>query len=96
MEIWQVDSEKSGLEKAFCCIGSNARDFAKFGLLINHEGKYNQQQLIPSSFIQKITTPRFENSPQYGYGYWLDNYKGKKSDLYARDIRPIHHFYPRR
>ena len=76
--IWQVDSEESGLEKAYCCIGSNARDFARFGLLVNHQGRFQGQQILAPSFINKITTARFSESPQYGYGYWLSDYKGKK------------------
>ena len=76
--LWQVDSEESGLEKAYCCIGSNARDFGRFGMMINHQGAFKGTQILPTSFIDKITTPRFNASPQYGYGYWLANYKGKK------------------
>ena len=29
--LWQIDSKKSGMEKAYCCIASTARDFARFG-----------------------------------------------------------------
>ncbi len=83
--VWQVDSEQSGLEKAYCCIGSNARDFARFGLMINHQGVFQGQQILPASFIRTITTARFETSPQYGYGYWLSSYKGKKVS-YMRGI----------
>ena len=29
--LWQLDSEKSGMEKVYCCFASNAKDFARFG-----------------------------------------------------------------
>ncbi|WP_121666003.1 serine hydrolase domain-containing protein [Mesonia aquimarina] len=76
--LWQLDSKKSGLEKAYCCIASNARDFAKFGKLYSHFGNWNGKQLLDSSFVKKSIEPRFKESPQYGYGFWLSNFKNKK------------------
>ncbi|WP_459210406.1 serine hydrolase domain-containing protein [Aquimarina rhabdastrellae] len=76
--LWQLDSEENGLEKAYCCISSNARDFARFGSMINHEGSFNGKEILPASFIKKITTNRFEDSPEYGYGLWLSDHLGKK------------------
>ncbi|MCQ0111500.1 CubicO group peptidase, beta-lactamase class C family [Zhouia amylolytica] len=74
---WQLDSEEDGLEKAYCCIASNARDFARFGKLYKDFGKWNGQQILDSSFVVKSITPRFENDWMYGYGFWLLPYKGK-------------------
>lgn len=75
--LWQLDSEESGLEKAYCCIASNARDFARFGKLFKNYGRWNNLQLLDSSFVVKATRPRFKDSPQYGYGFWLSTYKDK-------------------
>lgn len=76
--LWQVDSEEFGLEKAYCCIASNARDFARFGKLYRDYGKWNGKQILDSVFIAKSITPRFKESPEYGYGWWLlQDYKGK-------------------
>jgi CubicO group peptidase (beta-lactamase class C family) len=74
--FWQTDHE-GGIVKAYCCFASNARDFARFGKLYKQHGKWNGQQIIDSAFIAKSTTPRFEASPEYGYGWWLSNYKNK-------------------
>ncbi|WP_159022027.1 serine hydrolase [Formosa sp. L2A11] len=71
--LWQVDSEQHGLEKAYCCIASNARDFARFGRLYKDHGKWDGEQILDSAFVQKSITPRFPESPQYGYGWWLKN-----------------------
>ncbi|QKX04847.1 serine hydrolase [Aquimarina sp. TRL1] len=76
--LWQLDSEENGMEKAYCCISSNARDFAKFGVLMNHEGMFNGRQIIPKEFVDIATNPRFGNGTPYGYGYWLSNHMGKK------------------
>ncbi|AWH84510.1 serine hydrolase [Flavobacterium album] len=75
--LWQLDHE-GGIEKAYCCIGSNARDFARFGKLFEHMGNWNGNQIIDSAAVKKMITPRFPASPQYGYGVWLNDYLGKK------------------
>ena len=75
--FWQLDSEKHSLVKAYCCFASNARDFARFGKLYKDFGKFNGQQLLDSAFVAKSVTPRFEGAP-YGYGFWLNEFQGKK------------------
>lgn len=76
--LWQLDHAPDGIEKAYCCIASNARDFARFGKLYLQNGKWNEKQLLDSTFVAKSITPRFPESPEYGYGWWLHNYLGKK------------------
>lgn len=76
--LWQLDHEPDGIEKAYCCIASNARDFARFGKLYKQNGKWNGQQILDSTFVKKCITPRFESSPQYGYGWWMHTIKGKE------------------
>jgi len=44
--LWQIDGRKNRMEKAFCCIASNARDFAKFGKLYKDFGKWNGKVLL--------------------------------------------------
>lgn len=75
--LWQTD-RKDGAVKAYCCIASNARDFARFGKLYEHFGNWNGQQLIDSSFVAKSIVPRFKDAPQYGYGFWLSEFEGKQ------------------
>ena len=76
--LWQLDSEENGMEKAYCCFASNAKDFARFGKLYKNNGKWNNKILLDSTFISKATKPVFDASPYYGYGWWLYNYNGKK------------------
>lgn len=75
---WQVDDAEHRLAKMYCCIASNARDFARFGTLFKNFGNFNGEQLLDSTFVAKAVQPRFENSPQYGYGFWLSNHLDKK------------------
>jgi CubicO group peptidase (beta-lactamase class C family) len=75
--LWQLDSEEHDLVKAYCCIASNAKDFARFGKLYKDYGKWNGKQLLDSAFVAKSITPRFKESPEYGYGWWLKKHIGK-------------------
>ena len=74
--LWELDSEKNGMEKAYCCFATNARDFARFGKLYKNNGRWNNTQILDSTFIAKSIQPRFKASPEYGYGWWLETYKG--------------------
>jgi len=76
--LWQVDDDDNELVKAYCCLGSNARDFARFGKLYKNYGKWNGRQILDSVFVAKSIKPRFVESPEYGYGFWLSDFLGKK------------------
>lgn len=75
---WQLDSEEFGLEKAYCCIASNVRNFARFGKLYKDLGKWNGEQILDANFVEKSIRPRFEDGENYGYGFWLSNYMNKE------------------
>ena len=83
--LWQIDSQENEMEKAYCCISSNARNFAKFGKLFINNGEWNNKQLLDSSYIAMASKPRFKETPYYGYGFWLSDYKDKEI-FYMRGI----------
>jgi CubicO group peptidase (beta-lactamase class C family) len=56
---WSLD-HKEGMEKAYCCFNSNARDFARLGQLILNKGSWNGVQVIDSNYIKAATTPATE------------------------------------
>jgi len=76
--LWQLDDAENRLPKTYCCIASNARDFARFGKLYKDFGKWNGQQLLDSTFVATSIRPRFAGSPEYGYGFWLSNFMDKE------------------
>lgn len=76
--LWQVDSEAHDLVKAYCCIASNAKDFARYGKLFKDHGRWNGKQILDSAFVAKSIKPRFSDDPEYGYGWWLiQDYHGR-------------------
>lgn len=80
--LWMLDHE-NGMEKAYCCFNSNARDFARWGQLILNNGSWNEKQLISSEYIQQATIPASylideddQNVDYYGFQWWIIDYKG--------------------
>ncbi|RMB59108.1 class C beta-lactamase-related serine hydrolase [Dokdonia sinensis] len=76
--LWQLDDEDNRLAKTYCCIASNARDFARFGKLYKDHGKWNGTQLLDSTFVVRSIRPRFPADDDYGYGFWLSNHRNKE------------------
>ena len=88
--LWTL-SENDKKEKDYCCFYSNARDFAKIGLLLLDSGKVNKEQIIDSTFFANSIKP--VNLPDdygktidyYGYQIWLNKYNNR-TYYYARGI----------
>jgi CubicO group peptidase (beta-lactamase class C family) len=81
--LWNTDT-KGGDEKAFCCINSNARDFARIGKLYMNFGNWNGEQIIDSNYVLQATSAADlldqdgNKNTNYGYQFWLTNYKELK------------------
>ena len=79
--LWNTDT-KRGDEKAFCCINSNARDFARFGKLYMNQGNWNGTQLLDSNYVKEATSVSNlldedgNKNVNYGYQFWIANRKG--------------------
>jgi len=73
--LWSLSG---GIEKSFCCIYSNIRNFAKFGQLLLQKGNWNGVQLLDSAFVERMNTPCDDaflpdEPKKYGYSIWIDN-----------------------
>ena len=75
--LWSLD-HKDGMEKAYCCFNSNARDFARIGQLILDNGRWKGQHIISEQYVIDATTPdnnliykeHNEINRHYGYQFW--------------------------
>lgn len=86
--FWSVDRE-DGVEKAYCCINTNALDFARLGKLYINYGKWNGQQLIDSAYVAASVSPAVyeqETATHYGYMWWLYDQIPGEQIYYARGI----------
>ncbi|MFN6943640.1 MAG: serine hydrolase domain-containing protein [Cytophagaceae bacterium] len=91
---WSLD-EEGGMEKAYCCLNSNARDFARIAKLFMQKGNWNGNQLIDSAYVEKslraanLEDPNMpgEQINYYGFQWWLiPDYKKLGDVFYARGI----------
>jgi CubicO group peptidase (beta-lactamase class C family) len=87
--LWSTD-KAGGHAKAYCCVSSNARDFARIGQLMLDSGRWKGVEIIDPAYYSASITPSLipdeEGKPcdYYGYQWWLrPNYPGV---FYARGI----------
>ncbi|SEG10137.1 serine hydrolase domain-containing protein [Algoriphagus boritolerans] len=77
--FWQ----KSGLNTVFY---SDARSFARFGLLLLGKGKWDGNQIWSGDYFDEMTESSQNSNPSYGYLTWLN---GKSSYLLPELKSPI-------
>lgn len=65
---WHTDQQ--GMELAYCCISTNARNYAKLGLLMLANGKWQEKSIVPRAFVQQMIRPA--GQPYYGLSTWLE------------------------
>ena len=70
---WSLDRPRAqgGMEMAYCCVHSRARDMLRIGQLLLQNGQWNGQQLLPANFVQNITQPN-GYVRYYGHSLWTD------------------------
>lgn len=87
---WSLD-RIDGIEKAYCCFNSNARDFARIGQLYLDSGRWKGNQIIPEEYVlasvkpADILKPNGEKNEIYGYQWWTMKHSGYDV-FYARGI----------
>lgn len=91
--LWSLDKE-GGIEKAYCCFNSNARDFARLGRLILNRGQWNGEQLVSKAYLDETLQPtlyladaELDGIPtqRYGYLWWFTTHRDHKV-IFARGI----------
>lgn len=87
--LWSLDSE-NGSEKAFCCLYSTTRDYARLGQLILNGGTWGADTIISNSMLEEITTNYMldgnRENHRYGLHYWILKDPSQKV-IYARGIK---------
>jgi CubicO group peptidase (beta-lactamase class C family) len=86
---WSL-ARKGGAEKAYCCLYSNARDFARLGKLYLDSGRWRGRQIVPEAWVLESIKPApvldgGAPNKQYGYHWWLGEAAGRPY-FYARGI----------
>jgi CubicO group peptidase (beta-lactamase class C family) len=90
---WLID--RSGQESTYCCLNAVLRDWARFGLLLAHDGNWRGRQIIPASWVTDATTVAAHTphlrpgtaTPFFGYGYQTWILPGERRMFSLRGIR---------
>lgn len=71
---WSLDSERSGFEKMESGLNATARDYARFGLLLLHHGRWKGDQVVSQGWVRDATAAQTTTpyAKPYGYFWWLD------------------------
>ncbi|WBY03612.1 serine hydrolase [Ramlibacter tataouinensis] len=70
---WSLDHprEDGGMELAYCCLHTSARNMARLAQLLLQGGQWNGQPVLPADFVQRMTTSNGKVA-HYGHGLWMD------------------------
>ena len=79
-----VETDMSGnyIGSSYCW--ATTRDWAKFGLLYLHNGKWNNEQIFDPSWVKYVTTATPTSKGNYGGHFWLN--KGNKFPNTPKDM----------
>jgi CubicO group peptidase (beta-lactamase class C family) len=73
---WSLDSKRSGFEKMESGLNARAVDYARYGLLLLHDGEWNGRRIVSKAWVRAATGADKTTDPAYYYGYryfwWLD------------------------
>lgn len=65
------DTDPSGEALGFCCVVARLRDWARLGLMLAHDGRWNGRQVVSRPWVHESTTPARGLNAPYGYQIWL-------------------------
>ena len=79
---WSLDSETSGFEKMESGVNARARDFARFGALLLHEGAWNGRRIVSRAWAREATRADARGDPAafYQYHWWVAPQAGADRD----------------
>ena len=71
---WSLDSESSGFEKMESGLNATPVDFARFGQLFLHGGRWNDTRLVSEDWVRAATGADVRTDPasHYQYFWWVD------------------------
>ena len=71
--FWNTDNNnKTGIEKAFCCLNATTHDFAKLGRLFLNNGNWNGRQILSAQWVRDATQPDTTEAGKFNFQYnWI-------------------------
>jgi CubicO group peptidase (beta-lactamase class C family) len=89
---WLIDY--SGQEATYCCLNAVLRDYARLALLLAHDGRLGERQIIPKAWLLAATIVPADNwhlkpyaaTSYFGYGYQTWIFPGKRRMFALRGL----------
>ena len=75
---------------------ATARDYARFGLLFENDGVFNEERILPEAWVKYTTTVASASKGIYGSFFWLNRGRSLPSvpeDMFACDGHDGQHIY---
>jgi CubicO group peptidase (beta-lactamase class C family) len=71
---WSLDSDRSGFEKLESGLNATPADYARFGLLLLHQGEWNGRRIVSGHWVRAATAADTATDPaeHYQYLWWVD------------------------
>jgi CubicO group peptidase (beta-lactamase class C family) len=64
--------DAAGNALTFMGLQTTCLDLARFGLLMLHDGRWEDQQVVSAEFVEEATSPSSDLTSAYGLGWWLN------------------------
>jgi CubicO group peptidase (beta-lactamase class C family) len=70
---WSTDSLRSGFEKMESGVNARPADYARFGLMMLHDGRWNGRQIVSKAWVREATAASTDHDPAdfYQYLWWV-------------------------
>jgi CubicO group peptidase (beta-lactamase class C family) len=80
---WWRDAE--GQTLGYCCLDTTSRDFARLGLLYLHDGRWEDEQVVPADWVDATIEPVANSDGQYGYQWWTYDIDGVPAETFLAE-----------
>lgn len=84
--VWEPDASGTFVGSSY--LYATARDYARFGLLYLHDGKWLGSQILPEGWVDYTVTPAKGSDGRYGAMFWLNRggeFPGLPEDVFYCD-----------
>jgi CubicO group peptidase (beta-lactamase class C family) len=86
---WSLDSRDSGVAKAFCCLNARAVDYARFGEVFLHRGRWNDRQVVPEAWVAASTEVREHPGADLAAQWNVEGLGSARAAFYAWQWRRV-------
>ena len=69
LENYTAWEDSAGNTMTYCCLDMSARDYSKFGLLFNRDGRWEDKQIISKDYVDESLQLYWGATPDMGWSH---------------------------